>query len=167
MKTAKMTACACGVIAALIMGFCYAQNGKIYPAIAFALLGAVWCEGILRPWNWLASLMLIIFAGGAVYGAWQGFTPVLMLVGICAALSAWDLDHMLQRFAKVKPAGVMNGLERHHMIRLAEVNGIGLILGGSVFLFKIHISFALALVLGLAAVIALSQIVLFLRRTNG
>ena len=166
MKMTKWTACACSIAAALAIGYGYAQNSQIYSSLVFALLGAVWCEALLRHWNRLASPLLVVFTGGAVYGAWQGFPPIIMLVGILAALSAWDLDHMLQRFARVKPAARMHGLEHRHMLRLAGMNGVSLLLGGSALIFKVHISFPLALILGLAAVIALSQVVVYIRRSS-
>lgn len=167
MSQAKWAACACSIASALAIGYGYAQDDQIYSALAFALLGAFWCEALLRAWRWPASPLLVFFTCSAVYGAWQGFPPFIMLVGILAALSAWDLDHMLQRFAQVKSAALMPGLERRHLQRLAAVNGLGLLLGCAALLIQVHISFTLAIILGLAAFIALGQVVVFLRRSGG
>jgi hypothetical protein len=155
------------VAGALAIGYGYAQGGMIFPSLAFALMGAIWCEALLRPWRWLASPLLVIFTCGAAYGAWQGFPPFILLLGILATLAAWDLDHMLQRFAQVKPEALMPRMERRHLLRLVVVCGASLLLGGASLLIQVHISFDLALVLALVTVIAFSQVVVYLRRFGG
>ena len=55
---------------------------------------------------------------------------------LLAALSAWDLEHMLHRFAQVKRTALMPGMERHHLIRLAAVNALGLTLGCAALLIQ-------------------------------
>jgi hypothetical protein len=166
LSSAKWIACACSIASASAIGYGYAQDAQIYSALAFALAGAFWCEALLRSWRWPASPLLVFFTCSAVYGAWQGFSPFIMLVGILAALSAWDLDYMLQRFAQVKPAALMPGLARRHLQRLAAVNGLGLLLGCAALLIQVHISFTLTVLLGLAAFIALSLVVVYLRRAT-
>jgi hypothetical protein len=166
MSQAKWAACGCIIAATLALGGSYVQNALIYPALAIALCGTFWVEALLRSWRWPASPLLVIFTGATVYGARQDFPPFFMLIAISAALSAWDLDHMLQRLAQVRPGAVAPGIPRRHLMRLAAVNGLGLLVGGAALLFRLRLSFTLALLLSLVLFYALSQVVLFIRRTR-
>jgi hypothetical protein len=166
MSPAKWTACACAIAATLAVGFGYALDGQIYTAFAFALLGAFWCEALLRDWRWSAPFMLLLFISGALFGVASGFSPFIMLLGVVAALAAWDLDGLLQRFSQVKPQARQPGLERRHLQRLAVVAGVGLLLGSVALIIQVQLSFILAAVLVLVVIIGISQVVQYLRRSS-
>jgi hypothetical protein len=166
MSPAKWTACGCAIAATLTVGFGYALDGQIYTAFAFALLGAFWCEALLRNWRWPTPLLLLLFISGGVYGAASGFSPFIMLTGIVAALATWDLDGLLQRFSQVKPQARQPGLERRHLQRLAVVAGAGLLLGSAALVIRVQLSFILAAGLVLVVIVGASQVVRYLRRSS-
>jgi len=89
-----------------------------------------------------------------------------MLVGVVAALSAWDLDHFARRLRGVERVEMRLALEWHHLRRLISVDGLGLLLAGVALAVQYKFSFDAALVLGLVAVLGLSQMISYLRRES-
>jgi hypothetical protein len=87
-----------------------------------------------------------------------------MLVGVVAALAAWDLDCFVWRMraaGRVEDAGF---LEQHHLQRLLTVSGAGLILGAVALSLRIRLGFAAAFLLAFLAVLGLSRVIGFLQR---
>jgi len=124
----------------------------------------------------------VIFVFSAAYAAWKGSSPLLMLLVVVPALSAWDLDAMISRFQicrggsprcskivfgykKTRPYHEP-GIEQRHLIRLAAINGVGLILGASTQVIKLRFGFVVILVLSFVVILGLSQLVLYLRRSS-
>ena len=89
-----------------------------------------------------------------------------MLFGMSAALAAWDLDYFAQRLRSVEYTTRAHDLERRHLRRLLVVEGLGLLLGAVALGVKVRFSFATACLLGLVAVLGLSQAVGFLRHES-
>ncbi len=166
MTTARWAAVGCITASSLALPIGYTQIVPLPASLFFLLLGAAWLFALLRGWNAAASPLLAVFSLAAAYGAWKGFSPLLMLFALTTALSAWDLDHMLQRYNQVKPDAIQPGIIRRHLLRLAAVDGLGMLLGGTALLIQVHFSFILAIILGLVVFIALSQVVLYLRRSG-
>ena len=86
------------------------------------------------------------------------------MLGLVAALVAWDLDQFAQR---MRVAGRVDGapeLERRHIRRLLIVAAIGGVLGAIGLGLRVRLSFGLALLLAALAMLGLSITVGFLRR---
>jgi hypothetical protein len=157
----------CIVLATLGLALGFTLGGEELLAPVVTILGILWLVAVQREWQWVTTIALIGFVVGAAFAALKGFLPGLMLVVLVAVLSAWDLVSMLARFGRVKKEAVEGGIERRHLYRLAAVDGIGLLLGSAGLLLKLNLSFGVELLLGLVVAIGLSQLILYLRRSNG
>jgi hypothetical protein len=112
----------------------------------------------------VASVALVLLIGAAAIGLWSGVAGGWALVGVAAALVAWDLDRFVWR---MRAAGCVEGadvLERRHLQRLLTVGGTGLLLGAVALSLRIRLGFAAAFLLALLAVLGLSRVIGFLRR---
>ena len=151
--------------------------GDLWIGVAAVLAGgALWLLGHVRPLGpqrllgrpgalaSSAALIVLVAAAGAqvlltVGGGW----PVL---GLAAALVAWDLDQFAQL---MRAAGRVDGaaeLERRHIRRLLVVAAIGTVLGAVVLGIRVRLSFELALVLAALAMLGLGLIIGYLRRVR-
>ena len=154
---------------ALVLG--YAQDGVWSWTSLTVSVAGLWLFGLWRGWEWMASVGLVFFVGTAAGGIWQGLQASWMLLGVVAALTAWDLHHYAQRLksvgwgdAPVERRSVGHNPERRHLRRLLLVNGLGLLLATVAFGTKIRINLGTAFLLGLLAIGGLSRAVGFLRR---
>ncbi len=153
-------------LAAILPAMAYAVGGvwKVSPILL--AMGALWWIGQKRRWNLVAPVALVGFVVAAAVGLWMGLPAGWMLVGVVAALSAWDLDHFAQRLRGVERVEMQPALEQLHLRRLVSANGLGLLLAGMALVVQYKFSFDVALVLGLVAVLGLSQMVSYLRRES-
>ena len=135
-------------------------------AVLAAAVGFLWLLGLWRDWGWMASVGLACFVGAAAVALWLGVGAGWALLCVAAALSAWDMDHFAQRLGRVGRGDGALDLERRHLERLLIVNGLGLLLGAVALRIKIEFGFGVALLLGLLAVLGLSQAIGFLRRES-
>ena len=146
---------------ALALGF--ALSGLWAGMAAVLAAGALWLLGH-RALPWASSAALVTLAAAAAVAvllAVGGGWPVL---GLVAALVAWDLDQFAQR---MRAAGRVDGapeLERRHIRRLLVVAATGGVLGAIGLGIRVRLSFELALILVALAMLGLSIAVGFLRR---
>ena len=73
---------------------------------------------------------------------------------------------MAGRLRKVRKQAVEIGIARRHFIRLAAVDGIGLLLGSVGLLLKFNLNFGVEILLTLVVAVGLSQLILYLRRSS-
>jgi hypothetical protein len=153
-------------LAAILLAMGYAVGGvwKVLPILL--AVAALWWIGQRRHWNLVASVALLGFVVAAALGLWMGLPAGWMLAGVVAALSAWDLDHFARRLRRVERVEMQPALERLHLRRLTSVDSLGLLLAGMALVVQYKFSFDVALVLGLVAVLGLSQVVSYLRRES-
>lgn len=153
-------------IASAILALGFLLNRQWVAAVLVVVLGVLWLVLQLFHWNFAGSLMLFLLTGFAVYAIWMGVHPLWALVSLVAGLTAWDLSHFTDRQRQVQRVDYVEQLARQHLRRLAVLDGLSLLLAGSVLLVHIHFSLGLALFLGLVAVIGVSQMVRFLRQES-
>jgi len=153
-------------LAAIILAVAYAVGGvwKVSPILL--AMGALWWVGQKRHWNLFAPVALVGFVVAAAVGLWMSLPAGWMLAGVVAALSAWDLDYFARRLGSVERVEMRPALERLHLRRLVSVDGLGLLLAGMALVVQYKLSFDVVLVLGLVAVLGLSQMVSYLRRES-
>lgn len=124
------------------------------PALGAVALagGGVWLIGLLRGWKWLAAPMLLLLSGAAAAAFWlaspAALETVLLLGGALSAFLAWDLTDFE---ARIRLAGDADRprLERVHLSRL------GLVVGGSIFLFLLALTVEIRLNFEWTALLAL------------
>ena len=144
----------------------YALRGYWTGTLIIVDTGILWLVGRYRRWRWMPSLALALFLGAAVIGMLWMPRSIWMMLGIVAAVSAWDLDHFAQR---VRAAGRVEGardLETRHLQRLLLVDSLGLGLGAVALRLRVTLDFPTALLLAFVAVLGLSWAVRSMRRES-
>lgn len=155
------------ILASSTLAVGYGLEGLWLPTAAVLSLGGVWLFAQRAKWGWMAWLMLTLLTLAAAVGASFGVNAVLMLVGLIASLSAWDLDGFVRQLRTVDKVEHESVLQRRHLRRLLVVDILGLLSGILALAVEVELSFALALVLGLVALIALSRAIGLFRRESG
>ncbi len=124
---------------------------------------------ILSRWQqqlWTAPLALVGFTGLAAVGLRLGLGAGWMLLAVVAALCAWDLEHLEERLSQPIYAGseaARHAMQKEHARRLLAVAALGLGLGAAGLVAQARITFLLALLLSLLALLGLSWVVSFFR----
>jgi len=148
------------VLASTCLAAAHALGGGWAWAAAGLGLGALWLFGQWRRWPLTAPLGLVASTALAALSLWLDGEPgsaLLALLGVVAALCAWDLDGLAWRLARYPFVGDQAGLERRHLARLLGVAALAL---------QIRLTFLPALLLSLLAVLGLSWAMLLLRTAN-
>ncbi|MBN1484825.1 MAG: hypothetical protein JXA37_08895 [Chloroflexia bacterium] len=126
----------------------------IFPLVA---CGLFWLLGLWQGWGWVGTAILLVFILAAAGGLLLNLGPGWMLLGLVAALVAWDLDHLSRRLHGAETE-TRRMLERAHILRLLPVVTAGLFLGGAAMVLRVRFGFGLALLLGLLLVVGLSRV---------
>ncbi|MGE5222419.1 MAG: hypothetical protein ACM3PY_08280 [Omnitrophica WOR_2 bacterium] len=153
-------------MASAVLAFGFLSNQHQAAALLAAIPGVVWIVRQQLRWHFGSSLIFSLLTGLAVYAIWVGVYPIWALVSLIAGLTAWDLEHFMDRQRQAQRVDENEQLARQHLRRLAFLDGLSLILAGAVLLVHVHFSLGLALFLGLAAVLGISQLVRFLRQES-
>jgi hypothetical protein len=122
------------------------------------MIGLLWLAGDVRGWDWLAEPCLAGWVGLAAFGAWWGVISGWMLLGLVAALMAWDLHHFVTRLRDAGTITAPDELTRIHLRRLALVTGAGLLFGGIALVVRVELTFGWALLAAALAIIGLSRL---------
>ena len=137
----------------------YGLGGYWLPAAGPLALGLLWMAGRRTRWVWIAWPLAGLLVLAAAVGALLGLNPLLLLIGLVAAISAWNLDGFARRMDSVDALEHEGVLKRRHLQRLLLVDGLGLLAGAVALIVRVRLTFGLAVVLGLAALIALSRVI--------
>ena len=154
------------ILAASTLGLGYALNGLWGGTVLALAVGTLWLIGQRYGWGWVAFVSLALFVGMAAAGLDLRWGAGWALLGVVAALSAWDLDHLAQRLRYAGQVSDVRRLERQHLWRLLSVDGLGVSFAAVALGIRIELGFGLALILGLLAIVGLSQALQFLRRES-
>lgn len=137
----------------------YGLAGR-WPGLGLVMVaGIIWLLGPgWRLWRF-EGLMLLAFGGLAGAGTWSGAPPLLMVAGLTAALSGWDLALFERRLAQAKRVADEPGLRGAHGQRLGLVGGLSLLLAGLALSLQLQFNLGGAILLGLLLVIGLGRVV--------
>jgi hypothetical protein len=142
---------------ALALGY---ANQSLWGGVGIAVvIGLLWLAGDWRGWDWAAEPCLAGWVALAAFGAWVGLTAGWMLLGVVAALAAWDLGHFAARLRGAGAIPPPSELTRDHLRRLAIVAGAGLLLGGIALGIRVELTFGWALLAAALAIIGLSRLI--------
>lgn len=148
----------------------YALGGFWSVSDALVISALLWLVEQRGRWAWISSLFLVCLILVAAGGIWLGLSPVWMLIGVAGTLTTWDLEHFVRRVRSTAESksdlGGYDHLARRHLGRVLLVDGVGLALGTVALLIQVNLSFGVALALGLLAVLGVSQMIAFLRRSE-
>ena len=143
--------------AALIIG--YALREIWVGAALVSVVGLIWIIGLLFHWGWISSTLFLVYAVLNSFVLLIQAPSYLEVISITAALVAWDLSYFIGRLEKARTPELARVLEINHLRRLLIITGVGLLLMGAAILLHIRLSFAIALLLGGAGLLALIQVV--------
>jgi len=149
-------------VAAMAAGFGLLGYGPCSGLLVLA--GAGWLLAQQRKMVGLESLFLFGFVISAGIGFWLQAAGWLMLLGVVAALGAWDLYTFLLRLGKAQRVEFNSGLGRAHIRRLGLVEIAGLLVGLIGLTLQLDITFWWQILLIFVAVPGLSYIVYRIRK---
>ncbi len=137
-----------------------------WPAAAVVFgLGLLWLIGQWRGLSWVAPAGFALSALAAGVGILTSVDPLWMLVGLLAALSAWDLDHFFRLAEEAGRVERARALELQHLLRLTIVDLLGLLFGTLALEAQFRLALGVMLLLGFATALALNRAITTLRHT--
>ena len=164
MKRTKIAFTVALIVAAVAVGMPNLLVGQPVWAGFLFLLGGLWWVAHWRNGS-LGSIAFALFTAICVIGVRQSTPPAALVIGLSAALAAWELEHFEQSAGEVlQPTAppqamlqddMISALERDHLRVMGWVIGIGLVAGILATLTSIRISFWVEAFIVLAAMIAL------------
>ena len=154
---------ACLGLACLTIAGAYLVEGDWIGLSLVVLLAGLWLLGALRGWDWSTDLGFVALSIGSALGFGWKINPLLMLIGFCFSLAAWDLMRLSHRLIidEQSPA-----LEKTHLRQLALILLVGGSLAGAALLASSNLqlrvtlnqTILLVLALGLAFSLAFSRL---------
>ena len=154
------------VFAAFSVAIGYGMGSLWLVAPVFLIAGGGWVYFEWRGWDWSSSIFLLGFVAACIFGMMLLLSPLIMLLGVLAALIAWDLDHMIRRLKGVHEECMAECMAKQHLMRLALVNGCGLVLALAALLIRTQISLMGAIALAVMVILGIGITVGYLRRTT-
>jgi hypothetical protein len=149
----------CAALTTFVLALGYAGQSLWAGVGVAAVIGLLWLAGDWRGVGWMAEPCLAGWVALAAFGAWIGLTSSWMLLGVVAALVAWDLAHFAARLRAAGATPPPAELARAHLRRLAIVAAVGLLLGGIALGIEIELTFGWALLAAALAVIGMSRLI--------
>jgi hypothetical protein len=119
-------------------------------------LAMLFYKKLLAPWLPPAFLCSAVCLAGA--GLFEGTAPFLMILGVIAALAAWDLVNLDRLLAKSASSQAIEAIERAHLRSLALALSLGVILAGSGLLLTLQVPFIWLFLLVAFDVFALDRV---------
>jgi hypothetical protein len=153
-------------LAALAVALGYGLGSRWTGAAIALAAGGLWLAGWWRRQDGVESAGLIVFTGLAAFGIWLELGAGWMLLGLVAALVAWDLAPFERRMAGADRVQGQEAIERRHLARLGLVTGLGCLLALVALGIELRLTFLPALLLGLLAVIGLGRALSHVRRES-
>ena len=147
----------CAGLATLALALGYA-GPALWGVGSAVVVGLLWLAGDWRGWDWTADACLAGWVGLAAFGAWQELPAGWMLIGVVAALAAWDLAHFAAHLRGAGATPPPAELARAHLRRLASVAAAGLLLSGIALGIRVELTFGWALLAALLAIIGISRL---------
>jgi hypothetical protein len=153
-------------LAALLLAVGFWVSGFLQISIALVTLVAIALVFLWRGWGWYLSILLVLYIVSAAAGFYVEVLPAWSLLGALAILLAWDLEHFASRIKKAARVESIASLTRAHLGRLGAVSLTSLLLVMLTYLIQVRLTFGIAVLLALLAILGLSQGIAYLRRTS-
>jgi hypothetical protein len=147
------------------LAYVYAGTGLAPFVRWFLILGALWLFAGRKCWTWFSTMLLLLLVTLAGIGLWFGLSPGWMISGALGGLMAWDLTDFMRRLRFAPLMDDTRELERRHLTRLTIVALVGVSLASIAIFVRLEFTFAWGVVLTLVAVLGITQLVAWLRRS--
>lgn len=147
------------------LAYAYANVGLTPLVQGLLILGVLWLFAGRRRWTWFSTIALLLLVTLAGMGLWFGLSPGWMIAGALGGLMAWDLTDFMRRLQFAPLMDDTRPLERRHLTRLTIVALVGVFLASIAILVRLEFTFAWGVVLTLVAVLGMTQLVTWLRRS--
>jgi len=153
-------------LSVLTLAFGFALTDLWIGAVAVLAAGVLWLLGQWRALGWTSSVFLVVQATAATVAMLNAVGDGWSVLGLVAALVAWDLDQFAQRMGAAGRVDDAAGQERLHIWRLTAVVGLGGLLAAIGLGLQVRLSFGLALLLAALVILCLSLIIGTMRRVG-
>jgi hypothetical protein len=166
MKTTKVLQIIFLFLAGAFLAYAFWDREYKIMAAVIVFWVLLWWFSLGSGYDYAPSVFFAVYSGLCLVGSYLGLRPIFLLAGIISALSAWDVDRFLRRW---RDAGVgldTKPIEKKHLLRLLAVDGIGFLLAGIGLNFRIQLSFAMMLLIGVLAIVSLSWLLGILRNSG-
>jgi hypothetical protein len=135
-------------------------------ALLSLAVGSIWLYQEFTERETLNSLYFLVFFGLTVLDALANQSLLGLLLGMSAALVAWDLSRFRRRIREEEADDEKARLERAHLQKLAIPVGAGFVIALLPALLTISVSFVVLFALMLIALLVLRQSMLSLRNID-
>jgi len=135
-------------------------------ALACLLPAVAWALGTYRGARHVSGAVFTAYAGLIALGGGLGVSIGWLAPALTSALIAWDLDGFAQWLQAAGRVAQREKLVRRHLGRLAVVAGLGMASATAGPSIRLDLSFEMALVLGLLAVLAIGRVLAQARRSS-
>jgi len=142
----------------------YALAGRPAESALSAVVAIFWLILRQHKVTWGGDLGLVAATAAATIGMMLGVGSPWMLVGLVAALTAWDLDAFVRWLQDCPNADEAGALQRTHLQRLLVADLLGLGLGLLALQLHLRLRLGVLVLLGLVLAVGLSRAVRYLRR---
>lgn len=154
----SIVAAAAGLSVALALGALW------FPAALIVLLGGIWISAQGVRAGWIGWAIMALFTAAAAIAAWLDLQQGLVMVGLTGTVSAWDLEHFKRKLEDADVVEGLTGLSRRHLIGVLLADAVGLAAGWAALRLQLQLSFGVAILLGLMALVGLSRVIILLQR---
>lgn len=142
----------------------YALAGRPVESALSAVVAIVWLILHRRGVTFAGDFGLIATTGAAAIGMMLSAGSAWMLVGLVAALTAWDLEAFGRWLQDCPAVDEARALRRTHLRRLLVVDLLGLGLALLALQLSVRLRLGVLVLLGVVLAIGLSRVVRYLRR---
>jgi hypothetical protein len=155
---------ACIVLAVAALALAYLARNHLIVSLFVLGLGVLWLLNRAQRWKPLGSLIFVGYTLACVLGYWLQLPMSMLVLGITAALGAWDLDHFCQRVHTELPVVHVERLERHHLQQLVIVLAAGLAVAAFTLGVQVSLGFWALFFISLAALFCLARVLTMVDR---
>ncbi len=107
---------------------------------------------------WRSSSLLVSYVAIAAVGVQLGLSELLLVLGMAAALAAWDLANFAESLNIAADPKFEPGMWRSHYQSLFPALGVGILLASAASIVQLSLPFALVAAVALALVASLTRL---------
>lgn len=135
-------------------------------AVFSLILGAAWLILEIRQQKSVVTIFFLFYLGLAIVDATNHLPMLILLVGVCANLAAWDLSRFRARIGDQGEGEARARLESKHLQRLLITTGAGFLIALVPAFVSLSLNFTSLAALTLVTLLILRASLMYLRREN-